>query len=133
MAEFEHTIWPAWEQLVQLKGESAPETIAALYSVLVLEKQKPRNRRNSSNRFLLAIEQTLRTIPDDSALALAHREAHMQWAVANMPRQNDSRELVEVYMRDALETAKSRQQTTLFEVSALRTWIEEGNAEPAEV
>ncbi|KAJ4396493.1 hypothetical protein N0V93_000712 [Gnomoniopsis smithogilvyi] len=133
MANFEHTIWPAWEQLVQIKGESAPETIAALYSILVLERQKPRNRGDASNRFFRAVEQTLQKIPDDLALALTHREAHIQWAVANMPRQNDSPELIEIYMQDARDTSKSRQQTTLFELSGLRAWFAEANPEPTKI
>lgn len=129
MVDFEYTIWPAWERLVELKGESAPEAIAALYSILVLERQKPRNRGEDSRKFDLAVEQTLRKIPDDAALALTHREAHMQWAVANLPCANDDPELVESYMRDAMETALSRQRTTLFELSALRGWIAEGRTE----
>lgn len=128
MVDFEYTIWPAWEGLVELKGESAPEAIAALYSILVLERQKPRNREDS-RKFELAVEQTLRKIPDDAALALTHREAHMQWAVANLSCANDDPDLVESYMRDAMETALSRQRTTLFELSALRGWIAEGRTE----
>lgn len=123
MMSFEYTIWLGLERLVRDRGESSPETIAALYSILVLERQK--DKAASSNRFQLAVEQTLAVIPDDWALAIAHREAHMQWAMANMPQQNDSPGLVEAYMRDALETAMSRQQTTLHELSALRTWLAE--------
>lgn len=129
MIGFEYTIWPAWERLVELKGESAPEAIAALYSILVLERQKPRNRGEDSRKFELAVEQTLRKIPDDAALALTHGEAHMQWAVANMPCGNDNPDLVESYMRDATETALGRQRTTLFELSALREWIADGRIE----
>lgn len=129
MIEFEYTIWPAWERLVDLKGESAPESIAALYSILVLERQKSRNRGEDSRRFEMAVAQTLRKIPDNAALALIHREAHMQWAAANMPCENDDPELVEAYMRDAMETALSRQRTTLFELSALRGWVAEGRTE----
>lgn len=126
MVNFEYTIWPVWERLVKFKGESAPETIAALYSILVLERQKPKNRGQDSQRFEQAVKQTLRKIPDDASLALAHREAHMQWAMANMPSANDNREVVECYMRDAVETALSRQRTTLYELSALRGWVAEG-------
>lgn len=129
MVNFEYTIWPVWEKLVQLKGEPAPETIAALYSILVLERQKPRNRGEDSQRFVKAVKQTLMKIPDDAALAFAHREAHMQWAMANMPSANDDGEVVDCYMRDAVETALNRQRTTLHELSALRGWIAEGENE----
>ncbi|CAN8101902.1 unnamed protein product [Discula destructiva] len=125
MVAFEHTIWPAWQRLVELQGESSPEAIAALYSILVLERHKQGSQRNPGNQFRLAVEQTLRAVSDDWALSLAHREAYMQFAVANMPREDEGRRLFEVYMRDALETATRRQETTLHELSAMRTWLAE--------
>lgn len=134
MANYEHTIWPAYEQFVQHKGAFAPETIAALYSIFVLERQKKkekptRDQGDSSKRFRAVVEQTLWAIPDDGALALAHGEAHMQWAVANMPEQNNDLELFEVYMQDAVATAMSRQKTTLYELSEMRAWLVEQEGE----
>ncbi|KAJ4423632.1 hypothetical protein N0V82_001655 [Gnomoniopsis sp. IMI 355080] len=137
MADLEQTNWAnwaAWEQLVQRKGASAPETLAAsMYSILVLERQKPRNRGDSSNRIIMAVKQTLDAIEDDSALARAHKEQHMQWAMANMPRENESPEMIELYMREARETASRREQTTLSEITACRAWFAEGMAESTEI
>lgn len=133
MANLEQTNranWATWEQLVQLKGASAPGALAAaMYSIVVLERQKPRGRGDSSNRIVMAVKQTLDAIEDDSALARAHKEAQMEWAMANMPLENESPELVELYMREARETALRREQTTLSEITACRAWFAEGMAE----
>lgn len=129
-ARFEHSIWTAWESLVQAQGINSSSSISALHMILGIQKEKPtRERDEARDRLSTAIVNTLKAVRDGAMAAAANKGQRLpRTAAEKMPRPPSppgagAGELDDAVMRAALGRAAAIEETTFRQLIELRAWF----------